>query len=158
MNEEKTTTHRPTIEAEAGDAGHRASEAAEAAKERAASVAGELRELGVQFAAAIRAAAATDEAQEFRNEIRDGLGQLRDEVDAAFTNVRTGTKRRAGERKGSLEVKLRSEFASAVRNLNSALERLAGSMEPSDDDNATVAEADAANEPTVVIEDAEVQA
>ena len=153
MNDEPPRTETPTIDAAVGETGARSKEAAEAAKARAASVATELRELGVQFAAAIRAAAATEEAQEFRGEIRDGLGQLRDEVDAAFTNVRSGTKRKAGERKGSLEVKLRSEFASAVRNLNTALERLAGNMEPGG------AGADATDEaaqdvPQVVIEDA----
>ena len=145
MNEET-----PTIESAVDDRGTSAREAAEAAKARASSVAGELRELGVQFAATIRAAASTEEAQELRGEIREGLGQLRDEVDAAFSNVRSGTKRKAGEKKGSLEVKLRSEFASAVRNLNSALERLAGSMEPGDVDE----EGDAAETPQVVIEEA----
>lgn len=105
-----------------------------------AGVAADLRDLGVRFAAALRAAAGTAEAQELRGEIGEGLRQLRGELDSALEGVRSGAKRRVGEQRGAVSGQLRSEVAQAVRNLSAVLERLAGNMEPGDSTDAEPAE------------------
>jgi molybdopterin converting factor small subunit len=104
-----------------------------------AGVAADLRDLGVRFAAALRAAAGTPEAQDLRGEIGEGLRQLRGELDSALEGVRSGAKRRVGEQReqrGAMSGQLRSEVAQAVRNLSAVLERLAGNVEPGDSANA----------------------
>lgn len=133
MNDDSQTTDMPG----AASAEANADTAADQGARGAGAMAADLRELGLRFTAALKAAASTPEAQELRGEIRDGLSQMRDELDSALGSLRSGAKRKVEERKssggeagGTLASQVRSEVAQAVRNLSAALDKMAGTMAP----------------------------
>ena len=143
MNDETQNADMPgAASAETG-----AEAAAEQGNRGAGAMAADLRELGLRFTAALKAAASTPEAQELRGEIRDGLSQMRDEIDSALGSLRSGAKRKVEERKtggteagGNLASQVRSEVAQAVRNLSAALDKMAGTMAPGAAEDATSGE------------------
>ncbi len=166
---EETQSPEPTPETQS-DAlpGASTAEPGPDAERAAASIASDLRELGLRFTAALKAAANTPEARELRGEVREGLSQLRDEIDGTLENLRSGAKRRVEERRaasageaeadggpaearaGKLAEQVRVELAQAVRNLSAALDKMAGSVEGAAGDPGA-SETD--DEPEIVVEE-----
>ena len=91
------------------------------------SLADELKGMGVHLAAALRAAASTQEAQELRGDLREGLRALKAEVDEALAKAPVDALREKAQRPSGTAV--RSELAGAIRSFNKALDRLAASVE-----------------------------
>ena len=119
MNDESQNPEAETVEmpgAASAEPAVETSESTSDAATTAAGIAGDLRELGLQFAAALKAAASTPEARELRGEIREGLTQMRDEIDGTLENLRAGAKRKVEERRaaGGSEAEMVSEVAEAV--------------------------------------------
>jgi hypothetical protein len=85
---------------------------------------------------------------------------MRDEIDGTLEGLRAGAKRRVEDRKsggdtspaaeprsGKLASQVRGELAQAVRNLSAALDKMAGSVEPSQGEVVVEAEVvEASNE------------
>lgn len=90
------------------------------------SVIDELRGLGEHFAAAMRAAAGTPEAEALKGDIQTGLRDLRVEIDRGLQSAKASTSRAPGSGKAVDQVRV--ELASALRSLNRVLERAAESM------------------------------
>jgi hypothetical protein len=89
-------------------------------------LADELRSTGLHLAAALRAAASTPEAQEVRADLREGIRNLRSELDEALSKTPVETLKSKGPVPRSA---LRAELANALRSANKVLDRLAASME-----------------------------
>ena len=105
----------------------------DATQESAASLPSEMKRLGELLAAAMKAAAATEEAESLRGEIREGARALRREIDSTLESTREATGRvRPVDRASGGTRKLRGELADALRVLNRVLDKAAGVVEPSD--------------------------
>ena len=89
----------------------------------------ELRRLGELIARALRAATGTNEAEELKVELREGIEALRREVDSTLESGKdaTGKMRESG---GPAADKVRVEVADALRALNRALDKMAAGVEP----------------------------
>ena len=86
MNDSQTTeTIAETLETSASDT-------AAAAQDTATSIAVELKEFGVRIAAVAQAAINTPEAQDLRNDVIDGIRQLREQFDGMLENLRNSRK------------------------------------------------------------------
>lgn len=109
--------------------------------EAGSSVTNELRSLGQHLASALRAATTTEEAESLKGEVRDGMRQLKEQVDEALAASPIGRRRSdeaapdggaesgaAGGRMGQVRV----ELAGALRSLNRVLDRAAVSLEGKD--------------------------
>lgn len=119
MNDEQTleTTPEPASGAETGP------------DSQEASLVEELRSLGKNLAAALRAAGQTEEAEALKADLKEGLRTLRGEMDDALSGSSVeALKGRAQAKKGA---PVRREIAGAIRVLNRTLDRMAASLEPS---------------------------
>lgn len=135
MTEETTPTVLETPAADtAADttAAPDAASAAATASQALQGMASELRSFGQQLAAVLRAAAATPEAEQLSGQIRDGLSQLRDEIDTALDGLRTRTAERTGDAAGGVLSQARGELAGALQALGRAVVRMADSVAPGD--------------------------
>lgn len=97
-----------------------------------ATLSDELKSMGQHFAAALRAAASTQEAQELRGDLREGLRALREDIDEALAKAPVDSLRERASRPPANAV--RGELAGAIRALNRALDRLAQAMEREETD------------------------
>jgi len=120
---------------------------AEAADGSEPSIAAELRTLGERLAAAVRAAASTEEASALGNDVRDSVRRLRIELEEAMRKVPELARRggeaasaEAGEAAaaasttvgGGVQV-LRREVGSAIAALGRTLERLGAALRVEDE-------------------------
>ena len=128
MNDSQTTeTIAETLETAASDT-------AAAAQDTATSIAVELKEFGVRIAAVAQAAINTPEAQDLRNDVIDGIRQLREQFDGMLENLRNSRKNAEVGEAGTgnkLATQVRNEAATLLRGVNRGLEKLAGTIEPS---------------------------
>ena len=104
----------------------------------------ELKSMGQHLAAALRAAASTQEALDLRNDLRDGLRSVRTELDDALSRAPVDALKEKAQ--GPRVASVRNEMANAIRSLNRALDRLAASMERETDLPGTPAEGGTAAE------------
>jgi hypothetical protein len=132
-----------------------------------AAITGELRRMGERLASAIRAATGTPEAEALRGEVGDGLRKLRTELDGVLRRGKESSlapepdaaaepatdtspdeaaepeadRGAAAPRAARVQLTVRNEIANALRSLNGALDRLAGSIaagdEEASDENVT---------------------
>jgi len=137
MNDEMTTPAVIDAPAETLGGGAAPESATAAAAKAVQGVAGELKSLGQQLAAVLRAAAGTPEAEQFGTQVREGLGSLRDEIDDALEGMRSGSRRAAGDQATHVLSRAQAELANALRVLGRGLDRLASSVEPSEGGAAT---------------------
>lgn len=110
------------------------------AEEGERSVLLELRELGDRFAAALRAAAGTPEADALKQDLQEGLGYMRREIDRGLQNVRTSTTRTSATPKVDA---VRGELANALRAMNRALDKMADQMDRPETGIPAASDADA---------------
>jgi|GEM_PF-1063420 hypothetical protein len=102
----------------------------------ASSLVGELRAFGEHLAAAVRAAAETDEVGALKDDFRRGVQELRHEIDYAMDTERVSEAKQkvvgeAREKASTVDsTTIRAELATALRMMNKALDKLADSMEP----------------------------
>ena len=116
----------PATEAPAAEASAEATSAAKAMQ----GMANDLKTLGQQFAAVLKAAASTPEAEQLSAQIREGLGSLRDEIDDALSGVRTSTKKVAGDQASNVLSRAQVELANALHLLSRGIDRVASSVGP----------------------------
>lgn len=129
-------TIKTGAETMATDAAAAAQDTATAVQDSASSIAAELKEFGVRIAAVAQAAVNTPEAQELRNDVIDGIRQLREQFDGMLENLRNARAKAAEGGEGTAGNKLgsqvRSEAATLLRTMNRGLEKLAGTIQPVD--------------------------
>jgi hypothetical protein len=89
----------------------------------------ELRRLGELIARALRAATGTQEAEDLKVELREGLDAFRREVDNTIESSKDATGKMR-ESSGPAADKVRVEVADALRALNRALDKMAAGVEP----------------------------
>jgi hypothetical protein len=116
----------------------------ERVKEETSDIAREFAELGKKLGDAINAAWHSEERQKIQGEIKDGLHRFSTEVDAAIKNLResdvgekvkTGVKQvREDVEKGKVADDLRRGTVNALRGLSEALDKMANSFTPVEDD------------------------
>ncbi len=158
----------PNVDAASFDQDAAASTDAEPGRE--APLTSELRRLGERLAGAIRAAAGTPEAEALKGEVGDGMRKLRGELDGV---LRRGRGDNVAEEAGAAESSssapasegsedadsgptraarvqdtVRNELASALRSLNGALDKLAGSLATRAEEGNSVAADDPADSAT----------
>jgi hypothetical protein len=135
-----TETIQTGAEAMAADAAAAVQDTATAAQDTASSIASELKEFGVRIAAVAQAAVNTPEAQELRNDVIDGIRQLREQFDGMLETLRNARAKAAENGEGGTGNKLgsqvRTEAATLLRTMNRGLEKLAGTIQPSDSGSA----------------------
>ena len=145
MTEEHIDTE---AQAEAGAAGDARTPGEAEANASEAAITGELRRMGERLASAIKAATGTPEAEELRGEVGEGLRKLRGElegvlrrgkeapatdeapVEAEASPPEPDASASQGRGAGGMQSTVRYEIANALRSLNGALDRLAGSIAP----------------------------
>lgn len=129
-------TIKTGAETMATDAAAAAQDTATAVQDSASSIAAELKEFGVRIAAVAQAAVNTPEAQELRNDVIDGIRQLREQFDGMLENLRNARAKAAEGGEGApgnkLGSQVRSEAATLLRTMNRGLEKLAGTIQPGD--------------------------
>jgi hypothetical protein len=127
-----------------------------------AAITSELRRMGERLASAIRAATGTPEAEALRGEVGDGLRKLRTELDGVLRRGKDSAaapepeaapepaadtspdeadasapdRGANAQRAARVQLTVRNEIANALRSLNGALDRLAGSISTDDADAA----------------------
>jgi predicted DNA-binding protein (UPF0278 family) len=116
----------------------------ERVKEETSDIARELAELGKKFGEAINAAWNSEERYKIQGEIKDGLHRFSTEVDSAIKNLResdVGEKVKTGVRQvredveaGKVADELRRGTVTALRGLSEALDKMASSFTPADDE------------------------
>jgi len=135
-----TETIQTGAEAMAADAAAAVQDTATAAQDTASSIASELKEFGVRIAAVAQAAVNTPEAQELRNDVIDGIRQLREQFDGMLETLRNArakaTENGEGGTGNKLGSQVRTEAATLLRTMNRGLEKLAGTIQPSDSGSA----------------------
>jgi hypothetical protein len=94
-----------------------------------ATILAEFQELGQRLAAALRAATETPEADALKSDVREGMQQLRHDIDSALANAPVPGRGRVPEAGNAVRT-MRNELAGALRGLNRTLERMAGALEP----------------------------
>lgn len=127
-------TIKTGAETMATDAAAAAQDTATTVQDSASSIAAELKEFGVRIAAVAQAAVNTPEAQELRNDVIDGIRQLREQFDGMLENLRNSRKNAEVGEAGTgnkLATQVRNEAATLLRGVNRGLEKLAGTIEPS---------------------------
>jgi hypothetical protein len=107
-------------------------------------IAREFAELGKKLGDAINAAWHSEERQKIQGEIKEGLHRFSTEMDAAIKNLResdvsekvkTGVKQvREDVEKGKVADDLRRGTVNALRGLSEALDKMANSFTPVEDD------------------------
>jgi hypothetical protein len=116
----------------------------ERVKEETPDIARELAELGKKLGEAINTAWHSEERQKIQGEIKDGLQRFSTEVDAAVKNLResdVGEKVKSSVKQvredveaGKVADDLRRGTVSALRSLSEALDKMANSFTPVEDE------------------------
>jgi hypothetical protein len=116
----------------------------ERVKEETSDIAREFAELGKKLGDAINTAWHSEERHKIQGEIKEGLHRFSTEVDAAIKNLResdvgekvkTGVKQvREDVEKGKVADDLRRGTVNALRSLSEALDKMANSFTPVEDD------------------------
>jgi hypothetical protein len=116
----------------------------ERVKEETPDIAHELAELGKKLGEAINTAWHSEERQKIQGEIKDGLQRFSTEVDAAVKNLResdVGEKVKSSVKQvredveaGKVADDLRRGTVSALRSLSEALDKMANSFTPVEDE------------------------
>lgn len=134
MNDSQTIdTIAATVTEAAETVQDAAADTTAAAQDAATSIAAELKEFGVRIAAVAQAAINTPEAQDLRNDVIDGMRQLREQFDGLLENLRAARKNAEAGEAGTgskLATQVRGEAATLLRGVNRGLEKLAGSIAP----------------------------
>jgi hypothetical protein len=116
----------------------------ERVKEETPDIARELADLGKKLGDAINAAWNSEERNKIQGEIKEGLQRFSTEVDAAIKNLResdVGEKVKSGVKQvredveaGKVADDLRRGTVTALRSLSEALDKMANSFTPVEDD------------------------
>jgi len=88
----------------------------------------ELRLMGKRLAAALIAATQTSEAEALKGDLRQGMSDLRVEIDQALSRPQVQSLR--GKAQAPVVTQIRHELANALRVLNRAIDRAAESLTP----------------------------
>ncbi len=132
MNDEMPTS-ASTIDDTAEAAGAESATDPTSAASAVQNMANDLKALGQQFGAVLKAAASTPEAEQLSGQIRDGLSSLRDEIDDALSGVRGGARKVAGDQAGNVLNRAQIELANALHLLSRGIDRVATGVTPAPD-------------------------
>lgn len=111
-------------------------------KAAAQSLSDDFAEFARKVAAVVKAASATPEAEQLKGEIREGLSQLRGDIDRTLDNVRANAKTAtttSSDQGGAVMTQVRATVADVLAAVGTAVDRMASSVRPGEGTSAAPA-------------------